>query len=90
VDDLPAGLWFGCVVPKRHAKRAVTRNLIKRQIRCAFDRIGANLPDGLWLVRLQAPFSKTEFISARSTALATAARTELEVLLSRAKPRAQG
>jgi ribonuclease P protein component len=29
----PLGIWLGLVVPKRHARRAVTRNLIKRQIR---------------------------------------------------------
>ena len=88
VDDskpaaLATGLWFACVVPKRHAKRAVTRNLIKRQVRNAFERWGAELPNGLWLVRLKAPFSKTEFISARSAALAAASRTELDGLLQR-------
>jgi ribonuclease P protein component len=84
VDDLPTALWLGCVVPKRHARRAVTRNLIKRQIRSAFDRLGAGLPGGLWLVRLRSPFLKTEFISARSPALAAATRAELEQLLSQA------
>jgi ribonuclease P protein component len=44
------------VVPKRHAKRAVTRNCLKRQVRGAFQRHAQNLPDGLWLVRLRAPF----------------------------------
>ena len=84
VDDSPVpsrGLWFACVVPKRHAKRAVTRNLIKRQVRSVFERLGAELPRGLWLVRLKAPFSKTEFISARSAALAAASRVELDGLL---------
>jgi ribonuclease P protein component len=81
---LPDGLWFGCVVPKRHARRAVTRTLLKRQVRSAFQRWGSALPAGLWLVRLRAPFAKQDFISARSTLLATAARTELETLLTRA------
>jgi ribonuclease P protein component len=84
VFQLPAGLWFGCVVPKRHARRAVTRTLLKRQIRSAFLRWGSVLPAGLWLVRLRAPFAKQDFVSARSTLLATAARTELEALLTRA------
>ena len=92
VDDLrlqlhsqvPAGLWFGCVIPKRHAKRAVTRNLLKRQIRSAFCRLGSRLPSGLWLVRLKAPFSQQAFISAKSTLLAAAARKELETLLAQA------
>ncbi len=87
VDDLPAnsenGLWLGCVVPKRHARRAVTRTLLKRQVRSAFQQLGPSLPAGLWLVRLRAPFSKQDFISARSTLLATAARMELEALLAR-------
>jgi ribonuclease P protein component len=86
VDDSVEGLWFACVVPKRHAKRAVTRNLIKRQVRSAFQRLGQSLPGGLWLVRLRAPFATTEFISARSTALALATRSELETLLGRVVP----
>ena len=78
------GLWFGFVVPKRHARRAVTRTLLKRQVRSAFQRLGPDLPAGLWLVRLRAPFAKQDFISARSERLACAARTEIEALLARA------
>ena len=84
VDDLPGGHWIGCVVPKRHARRAVTRSLFKRQIRASFARHAASLPGGLWLVRLRAGFALTEFVSARSSALAHAARTELDGLLARA------
>jgi ribonuclease P protein component len=80
-----AGLWFGCVVPKRHARRAVTRTLLKRQIRSAFQGFGTALPAGLWLVRLRAPFAKQDFISASSTLLARAARAEIEGLLTRAQ-----
>jgi ribonuclease P protein component len=83
VDDLPGGHWLGCVVPKRHAKRAVTRSLLKRQIRSTFAAHAQTLPAGQWLVRLRAPFAPPQFISARSEALALAARNELEVLLSR-------
>ncbi len=82
--ELGSGLWFGCVVPKRHARRAVTRTLLKRQVRSAFQRWGPTLPAGLWLVRLRAPFSKQDFTSARSTLLASAARSELDGLLTRA------
>lgn len=74
--------WLGCVVPKRHARRAVTRTLLKRQIRVAFERHAATLPGGLWLVRLRAPFSPAEFVSARSLLLSEAARTELDHLLA--------
>jgi len=84
VDDLLGGVWLGCVVPKRHARRAVTRSLLKRQIRGAFHRHAATLACGLWLVRLRAPFPATEFVSARSAALAAAAHDELDRLLARA------
>lgn len=83
VDDLPAAVWFGCVVPKRHARRAVTRNLIKRQIREAFGRHEPRLPRGLWLLRLVGGFAPAQFVSARSDALATAARSEIDTLLAR-------
>ena len=83
VDDSPTGLWLGCVVPKRHAKRAVTRNLLKRQVRGAFQRHGDLLPRGLWLVRLRQAFPVAEFVSARSEALLRAARLELDRLLTR-------
>ena len=84
VDDLPEGHWIGYVVPKRHARRSVTRSLLKRQIRACFERHGATLPGGLWLVRLRAGFAATPFGSARSVALAQVARAELDGLLSQA------
>ncbi len=84
VDDLHPSLWFGTLVPKRHARRAVTRSLLKRQMRVAFGRHAPGLPAGHWLVRLRVGFPVSEFISARSAALAEAARTELDGLLSRA------
>lgn len=86
VDESPAGHWFGCVVPKRHARRAVTRSLLKRQIRGALHRHAGALPAGLWLVRLRAGFPAAEFVSARSAALAHAAAAELDGLLARSAP----
>jgi|CXWK01.1.fsa_nt_gi ribonuclease P protein component len=77
-----SAFWVGCVVPKRHARRAVTRTLLKRQIRVAFERHAAALPGGQWLVRLRAPFAPAEFVSARSALLAAAASTELDRLLA--------
>jgi len=71
------------VVPKRHARRAVTRSLLKRQVRGAFERHEAALPQGLWLVRLRQGFAVAEFPSARSAALQLAARTELDQLFTR-------
>ena len=84
VDESPIGQWLGCVVPKRHARRSVTRNLLKRQIRSAFVRHAAHLPAGQWLVRLRQPFATAVFVSARSAALARCAHDELEQLLARA------
>lgn len=84
----PRGCWVGMVVPKRHAKRSVTRALLKRQIRAAFaERPG--MPPGLWVVRLRSPFDRQKFPSAASDALRQAARAELAQLLDRAlKPAA--
>ncbi|CAM4002749.1 Ribonuclease P protein component [Roseateles saccharophilus] len=74
---------MGIVVPKRHAKRSVTRQLLKRQIRAAFaERPG--MPPGLWVVRLRSPFDRQKFPSAASDALRQAARAELAQLLDRA------
>ena len=84
VDDSPGGHWLGSVIPKRHARRSVTRSLLKRQVRSAMLRHAAQLPPGLWLVRLRAPFVTKLFPSAASTALRDAARAELEQLFTRA------
>jgi ribonuclease P protein component len=84
VDDAVQNHWIGCVVPKRHAKRSVTRSLLKRQIRSMFERHAATLPAGQWLVRLRAPFAPKVFVSAASEALRRTARDELEGLFCRA------
>jgi ribonuclease P protein component len=81
---LPGACWLGSVIPKRHARRAVTRNLLKRQVRAALARHAAALPAGLWLVRLKAPFVPAQFPSAASGALRAAARGELDTLFTRA------
>ena len=75
---------LGAVVPKRHARRAVTRNLIRRQIRAAAARHAAVLRQGCWVVRLKSPFDATRFPSAASTALRECARDELDSLLCKA------
>jgi ribonuclease P protein component len=71
---------LGLVVPKRHARRAVTRTLLKRQIRAVARSTGADLADGLWVVRLRSPFDRAQFPSAASDALRRTARRELEQL----------
>ncbi len=78
------GHWLGTVVPKRHARRAVTRSLLKRLIRVAFSETeAAALPPGLWVVRLRAPFDRKLFPSASSDALRAAVRAELQQLMHR-------
>jgi ribonuclease P protein component len=83
VDNPPVGHWFGCLVPKRQARRAVTRSLVKRQMRSAFARQGACLASGLWLLRLKAPLTAAEFVSAASPRLRATLWAELDALLQR-------
>ena len=87
---VPACVWLGAVVPKRHAKRSVTRSLLKRQIRSAVMGFDTRLAGGLWVVRLRAPFDRKTFVSAASEALKLAARDELEQLLANAAQRVAG
>jgi len=84
VDDWPEpGRWLGMVVPKRHARRSVTRTLIKRQVREAMRLHQSGLKPGLWVVRLRAPFDKAQFPSAASDALRSTVRAELTQLFAR-------
>lgn len=88
VDNMPLeGHWAGYALPKRFARRAVTRQLLKRQMREAMQRHADRLPSGLWVLRLRAPFDAREFVSAASVPLRLAARTELDALLSAAARR---
>lgn len=79
VDNMsePGQWWLGLVVPKRHAKRSVTRSLIKRQMRAHADTHRGRLPPGQWVVRLRAPFEPRRFTSAASPQLRDAAFEEL-------------
>jgi ribonuclease P protein component len=95
VDDIAASppirlpvsaVWLGMVVPKRHAKRAVTRTLLKRQIKAAMD-LQVPAPPGLWVVRLRAPFDRSVYVSAASKALSAVARDELRRVLHMAAQR---
>lgn len=80
-----SGHWLGLVIPKRHARRSVTRSLLKRQIRVAASAHERALPGGLWVVRLRSGFDRQAFPSAASTALSAAARAELATLFQRAR-----
>jgi len=85
VDDSDAGLpWLGLVVPKRFAKRAVTRSLLKRRMRMAFVSASA-LRTGWWVCRLRAPFPVAKYPSARSQMLDDVVRAELDELLAAAQ-----
>ena len=72
---------IGAVVPKRWARKAVTRNLIKRQIYALGPEHWAHLPDADRVIRLRKSFDTQIFISASSLRLRMAVRTELNQLL---------
>ena len=75
---------MGAVVPKRWAKRAVTRNGIKRQIYTMSAALTPSLPTAAHVVRLRTAFAREQFVSAWSEALKAAVRGELQQLFERA------
>ncbi len=76
-------VWIGAMVPKRWARRAVTRNAIRRQIYQVGSSFGGRLPPAAHVVRLRATFDRSQFISATSDVLKRAVRGELEQLFAR-------
>lgn len=84
--DAPPLAWIGAMVPKRWARRAVTRNAIRRQIYALADQSLHRFGGNAHLVRLRAGFAKSEFPSATSPALKSAVRAELQQLFSRVQP----
>jgi ribonuclease P protein component len=78
---LLVGKRLGVVVPKRLAKRAVTRNLIRRQVKDLMRAHQTQLPTALYVVRLRAGFQTRELISAASPLLKQRVRTELQQLM---------
>lgn len=76
--------WLGAMAPKRWAKRAVTRNAIKRQIYTVSASFKPPSPHAAFLVRLRREFSRKDFPSASSDALKCAVRAELLVLMQTA------
>ena len=87
------GVWLGAMAPKRWARRAVTRNAIKRQIYAlgadyapdlvaSAGRMGAG--GAAFVVRLRAAFDRKQYASAWSEPLRCAVRAELQQLLGRA------
>jgi len=76
--------YLGVVLPKRWAKRAVTRNAIKRQVYAVSQALQTPLPAAAHVVRLRSGFDRTQFLSATSPELKAAVRAELLKLFSRA------
>ena len=79
-----SGVWLGAMVPKRWARRAVTRNAIKRQIYNVAATLEPQLLTAAHVVRLRAMFDRKLFVSASSDALKAAVRNELLQLFARA------
>ena len=80
-------VWLGAMAPKRWARRAVTRNAIKRQIYNVAAALEPQLLVAAHVVRLRATFDRKQFVSASSDALKEAVRAELLQLFARAAPR---
>ena len=79
-------VWVGALIPKRWAKRAATRNAIKRQIYTVSQAFATTLPAAAHVVRLRAAFDRARFVSASSDALKQEVRGELQELFARAAP----
>jgi ribonuclease P protein component len=77
---IPQELVLGALIPKRWAKRSVTRHLIKRQIFNVSEQFAMRLPATSYVVRLRSSFDNRQFISASSQALKLAVRQELTQL----------
>jgi ribonuclease P protein component len=86
-------VWrLGLVLPKRMARRSVTRSLIKHQARElwrlhaeALEQAGwlhEQQPVGNWVLRLKAPWPVKDFPSAASDALKQLVRAEIQSVLA--------
>ncbi len=69
------------MVPKRWAKRSVTRNAIKRQIYTVTADFTPQHRQAAFVVRLRRDFSRKVYLSASSDQLKQAVRTELLTLM---------
>lgn len=81
------GVWVGAMVPKRWARRAVTRNTIKRQIYTVGATFETQLSQAAHVVRLRTAFDRKVFLSATSDQLKLAVREELLQLFGHAARR---
>jgi ribonuclease P protein component len=93
VDDAGLPVWrLGLVLPKKQARRSVTRSLIRHQARDALSRYTPAVVQGTpasaqgvdgWVLRLRSPFERSQYPSAASDALKAAVRHELDELWGR-------
>lgn len=74
--------WLGAMAPKRWARRAVTRNTIKRQIYGAAIEYKEFFPLAALVVRLRREFSRKNFVSANSSSLRQALHSEIRELFA--------
>jgi ribonuclease P protein component len=80
---VPGCTWVGAMAPKRWAKRAVTRNAIKRQVYAVCQDYESQLKPAAHVVRLRSGFDRKQYISASSPLLKQAIRQELIDLFDR-------
>ena len=78
----PAPSRIGVVLPKRWAKRAVTRNGIRRQVYAAVAQAPVGANHCAMVVRQRAAFSRAEYPSAWSLPLKRQVRLELQQLFA--------
>lgn len=78
----PDASWLGALVPKRWARRAVTRNAIKRQIYAVSSQHAFDVRPAAYVVRLRAAFDRQQFVSASSSMLKAQVRQELQQLFN--------
>lgn len=71
---------IGLILPKKQARRAVTRNLIRRQAKVCFAAATAQLPPGDWVLRLRTGYERATFPSAASQSLRDVVRAEIQAL----------
>lgn len=81
-----SGNWLGAMVPKRWAKRAVTRNMIKRRIYSLAEAASIEATPlkahAAYVVRLRSAFDAQTFKSATSPPLREAVHQELRGLFA--------
>ena len=82
-QDPLKNILFGALVPKRCAKRAVTRNSIKRQIRSIVSQHTMLSNDKAYVIRLHKEIKSTHTKSADSDVIKEIIRNDLIVLFEK-------